>query len=73
MREAEREAGSMQGARRGIPSPVSRITTWAEGGTKLLGHPGCPVIFLLWILFIFSDHLFNGIVQVFIIVNNYEN
>ena len=21
---------------------VSRITPWAEGGAKLLGHPGCP-------------------------------
>ena len=45
-REAETqalgEAGSMQGARRGTRSQVSRITPWAEGGAKLLSHPGCP-------------------------------
>ena len=34
--QAEGEAGSMQGARRGTPSRVSRITPWAEGGTKPL-------------------------------------
>ena len=22
---------------------VSRITSWAEGGAKLLSHPSCPV------------------------------
>ena len=32
----------MQGARRGTRSRVPRITPWAEGGTKLLNHPGCP-------------------------------
>ena len=32
----------MQEARRGTPSWVSRITSWAEGGTKPLNHPGCP-------------------------------
>ena len=32
----------MQGARRGTRSRVSRITPWAEGGAKLLSHPGCP-------------------------------
>ena len=24
-------------------SRVSRITPWAEGGAKLLSHPGCPL------------------------------
>ena len=40
-RQAEGEADSMQGARCGTPSRVSRITSWAEGGAKLLSHPGC--------------------------------
>ena len=39
--QAEGEAGSMQGARLGTRSQVSRITPWAEGGTKPLSHPGC--------------------------------
>ena len=34
----EGEAGSMQGAQRGIGSRVSRITPWAEGGAKPLSH-----------------------------------
>ena len=41
--QAEGEAGSMQGARHGTGSRVSRITPWAEGGTKPLSNPGCPV------------------------------
>ena len=45
--QAEGEAGSMQGARRGTRSWVSRIRPWAEGGAKLLSHPGCPVYFFL--------------------------
>ena len=36
--QAEGEAGSMQGALRGTRSQVSRITPWAEGGTKPLSH-----------------------------------
>ena len=40
--QAEGETGSMQGARRGTPSRVSRIRPWAEGGAKPLSHPGCP-------------------------------
>ena len=32
LREGEAEAGSMQGARCGTQSHVSRITPWAEGG-----------------------------------------
>ena len=41
--QAEGEAGSMQGARHGTQSRVSRITPWAEGVTKPLSHLGCPV------------------------------
>ena len=45
--QAEGEAGSIQGARHGTPSRVSRIRPWAKGGTKLLSLPGCPArIFL---------------------------
>ena len=40
--QAEGEAGSMQGARRGTWSWVSRTTPPAESGAKLLGHQGCP-------------------------------
>ena len=40
--QAEGEAGSMQGARSGTRFQVSRIRPWAEGGTKLLSHLGCP-------------------------------
>ena len=36
--QAEGEAGYMQGARRGTRSRDSRITPWAEGGTKQLSH-----------------------------------
>ena len=41
--QAEGEAGSMQGAQRGTGSQVSRIRPWAEGGAKLLSHPGRPL------------------------------
>ena len=41
--EAEGEADFIQGARRGTRSRVSRITLWAEGGTKPLAKPpGLP-------------------------------
>ena len=40
--QAEGEARSMQRARRGTRSYVSRITPWAEGDAKPLSHPGCP-------------------------------
>ena len=40
--QAEGEAGSLQRARRGTRSRVSRITPWAAGGAKPLGHWGCP-------------------------------
>ena len=47
--QAEGEAGSMQGARRGTQSQVSRIRPWAEGGAKPLSHLGCPVLFCFFI------------------------
>ena len=63
-REAEGEAGSMQGARHETRSQVSRITPWAEGGAKPLFHRGCPIyislmIFSNWldiILILFFNH-----------------
>ena len=45
---AEGEAGSMQGARRGTRSRVSRITPRAEGGAKPLSHLGCPASIQVW-------------------------
>ena len=36
--QAEGEAGSMQGARRGTRSQVSRIRPWAEGNTKPVSY-----------------------------------
>ena len=45
--QAEGEAGSMQGARHGTRSWVSRITPWAEGGAKPLSHSGCPKMQIL--------------------------
>ena len=41
-KEAEGEAGSMQGAQCGTRSWVSRILLWAEGSAKPLSHLGCP-------------------------------
>ena len=41
--QAEGEAGSVQGARCGTRSQVSRVMPWAKGGTKPLSHLGCPV------------------------------
>ena len=62
--QAEGEAGSMQGARRGTRSRVSRITAWAEGGTKPLSFPGCPVLMDFDIIFlkgcISSKKVFTG-------------
>ena len=52
-REAEGEAGSMQGAGRGTPSRVSRITPWAAGGAKPLSHWSCPPAYFLTRLFVF--------------------
>ena len=46
-REAEKEAGSTQGARHGTQYWVSRIMPWAEASTKPLSHPGCPTLTFL--------------------------
>ena len=46
MRDTQRERHRQrekQGARCETRSWVSRITPWAEGGAKPLGHPGCPL------------------------------
>ena len=43
--QAEGEAGSMQEARRGTRSLVSRITPRAAGGAKPLRHQGYPNFF----------------------------
>ena len=51
MRETEREAGSMQGARCGTRSRVSRIVPWAEGSTKPLSPPGCPSMVFFCVCF----------------------
>ena len=40
--QAEGEAGSMQGARCGTRSRVSRIMSWAKGSAEPLDHLGCP-------------------------------
>ena len=40
--QAEGEAGSMQGARCGTPSWVSRIMTWAKGGCSTTEPLRCP-------------------------------
>ena len=40
--QAEGKAGSMQEARCGTRSRVSRITPQAAGGAKPLRHRGCP-------------------------------
>ena len=50
MRNTEREGGRDTGRGRsrfhGTQSRVSRIMPWAEGGAKLLSHPGCPEVVL---------------------------
>ena len=48
---AEGEAGSLWGTQGGTQSWVSRITSWAEGGTKPLSHPGCSYSSFLNIYF----------------------
>ena len=40
--QAEGEAGYMQLSRLGSRSRDPGVTPWAEGGAKLLSHPGCP-------------------------------
>ena len=49
--QAEGEAGSMPGAWDGTWSQVSRIRPGAEGGAKLLSHPGRPKLSALKQLF----------------------
>ena len=51
-RQAEGEAGLMQGAGCGTQSWVSRITYRAEGGTKPLNHPAPQV-------HMFYDHIIH--------------
>ena len=55
--QAEGEAGSRQGARRGTPFRVSRIAPWAEGGAKPLSHQGCPP-FIYFYLLSFKDFIY---------------
>ena len=54
--QAEGEAGSMQGARRGTGSRVSRITPWAEGRGSTAEPPRCPY----FSLFKFISNLFSA-------------
>ena len=68
--QAEGEAGSMQGARRGTRSRVSRIRPWAKGSTKLLSHPGCPstgnfyIASAIWLQKAFICTFIGGLCQV---------
>ena len=50
--QAEAEAGSLQGARCGTRSQISRIRPWAEDGAKLPSHPGCPLFVGFYSVFI---------------------
>ena len=52
--QAEGEAGSMQGARRGTRSQDARIMPWAEGSAKPLSHPGFPELLFLMIILCMS-------------------
>ena len=57
--QSEGEAGSMQGAHHGTRSQVPRITLQAEDGAKLLGHQGCPILYILFhIMFSLSKYTF---------------
>ena len=46
-RQREKQAPCREPQRR-IQSRVSRITPWAAGGAKPLGHPGCPSSFFFF-------------------------
>ena len=46
----------MQGAQRGTRSRISRITPWAEGDAKLLGHRRCPYSVLLKVITVVLFH-----------------
>ena len=56
--QAEGEAGSLQGARPGTQSLVSRFTPWAEGGAKPLSYLGCPIISYLN-FYVFFEGIFT--------------
>ena len=63
--ETQREAETGRGrSRLHAGSPmwnsiwVSRITPWAEGGAKLLSHPGCPEL-CFWGQAMFYNHPLN--------------
>ena len=49
--QAEGEAGSMQGARRGIRSRVSRIMPWAKGRRQTAAPPRDPSPLILYVAF----------------------
>ena len=53
--QAEGEAGFIAGSLTWDSTGVSRITLWAEGGTKPLSHPGCPVFAFFAIKFSGQD------------------
>ena len=63
--QAEGEAGSMQGARLGTRSWVSRIRPWAERGAKLLSQPGCHLSIILYFVFFFVLALAAHILKFF--------
>ena len=46
--QAEGEAGSMQEARHGTRSRVSRITPRAKGSAKPPSHQGCPAFYFMF-------------------------
>ena len=45
--QAEGEAGSMQGARRGLDPGTPGSRSRLKAGTKLRSHPGCPEYYFL--------------------------
>ena len=61
--QAEGEAGSTQGARRGTRSWISGITPWTEGGAKPLRHQGCRVELSLMCVFPPSPAMFYLFLQ----------
>ena len=56
--QAKGEAGSMQGARRGTRSWVSRIRPWAEDGAKSPSHLGCPKMIVFYFFLNILFYLF---------------
>ena len=59
-REAKGEAGSMQGARSGTRSQVSKITPQAAGDAKPLCHQGCPKDVILKIAHFWFGWTYRG-------------